>query len=113
LFWWSLIGLLLLPQSPLLPGIRTPTSEAMAGYFFIWGIFTSIISYSTLPLTHALQFVFSSMMVFFFLLTASEITGNAELNRLMGYEGVVCGFIALYTALTELIQLTSYDPNSS
>ena len=35
LFWWSLVGLILLPKTTL--GLTAPTNVALAAYFFMWG----------------------------------------------------------------------------
>jgi succinate-acetate transporter protein len=37
LFWWSLVFLLVLPQTSLFTGLSAPTETAMATYFFMWG----------------------------------------------------------------------------
>src|SRR5512139_2404743 len=37
LFWWSLVGLLLLPKSTIFPGLAAPSEASMAAYFFLWG----------------------------------------------------------------------------
>lgn len=103
LFWWSLVGLLLLPQLTLFPGILVPTSEAMAAYFFIWGVFTFAMFFGTLKLNRALQFVFMSLAVLFFFLMVSEVTGNPEIKVIAGFEGIICGFSAIYTALAEVL----------
>jgi len=102
-FWWSLVILLLLPRSLLYYQIQTPTNDAMAAYFFMWGLFTFIMFFGTLKANRAVQFVFMSLAILFFLLTAKELTGNADLGMITGYEGVICGLSAVYTALAEVL----------
>lgn len=108
LFWWSLIALLIFPRigfwdtvppSPLQPA----SSTAMAAYFFMWGLFTFAMFFGTLKANRALQFVFMSLAILFFLLTATELTGNADLGIITGYEGIICGLSAVYTALAEVL----------
>jgi succinate-acetate transporter protein len=103
LFWWSLVILLLLPKSTGFDGILAPTSEAMAAYFFMWGLFTSVMFFGTLKANRALQFVFLSLAILFFLLTIRDLTGSTEIGIITGYEGVICGLSAVYTALAEVL----------
>jgi succinate-acetate transporter protein len=102
-FWWSLVALNLLPK--LFPNESTFVSDtnAMAAYFFMWGLFTFVMFFGTLKANRAIQFVFMSLAVLFFLLTASELSGNATLLKLTGYEGVICGLSAVYLGLAEVL----------
>ncbi len=108
LFWWSLVALLVLPSFSF-TGISAPTETAMAAYFFMWGLFTFAMFFGTLKTNRALQFVFASLTVLFFLLTARELTGNAAvigdltIGTIAGYEGVICGLSAVYLAFAEVL----------
>jgi hypothetical protein len=99
-FWWSLVALVLLPI--MFPSFASDES-AMAAYFFMWGIFTFVMFFGTLKSSRALQFVFMSLAILFFLLTASELTSNTDLLHVTGYEGVICGLSAVYLGLAEVI----------
>jgi succinate-acetate transporter protein len=101
LFWWSLVILLLLPKGSL--GVEAPTTTALAAYFFIWGLFTLVMFFGTLKTNRILQTVFMSLAILFFLLTARELTGNALIATLTGYEGIVCGLSAVYLGLAEVL----------
>jgi succinate-acetate transporter protein len=103
LFWWSLVLLLVLPKATVFTGLSAPTETAMAAYFFMWGLFTLAMFFGTLKTNRALQFVFMSLAILFFLLTARDLTGNATLATLTGYEGVICGLSAVYLALAEVL----------
>jgi succinate-acetate transporter protein len=103
LFWWSLVLLLLLPKLTLFDGILAPTSEAMAAYFFMWGLFTFVMYFGTLQVNLAIQSIFLSLSILFFLLAATELTGNIELGIITGYEGIFCGLSAIYTAFAEVL----------
>ena len=114
LFWWSLVALFVLPRLSFfnvagVTPINAPTSTAMAAYFFMWGLFTFAMFFGTLKKNRALQFVFASLTILFFLLTARELTGNAVLfgnvtiNNVLGYEGVICGLSAVYLAIAEVL----------
>jgi succinate-acetate transporter protein len=103
LFWWSLVILLILPKTILFDGILTPTSEAMVAYFFMWGLFTFVMFFGTLKANRALQFVFLSLAILFFLLTLRDLTGSTDIGIIAGFEGIICGLSAVYTALAEVL----------
>ncbi|MGA2767587.1 MAG: acetate uptake transporter [Candidatus Bathyarchaeia archaeon] len=102
-FWWSLVGLILLPR--LVSGVSNSfiDSNAMAAYFFMWGLFTFVMFFGTLKANRVIQFVFMSLAILFFLLTASELSGNATLLKIAGGEGVICGLSAVYLGLAEVL----------
>lgn len=109
LFWWSLVGLLVLPKLSFFSGYSGPTNVAFAAYFFMWGLFTFAMFFGTLKKNRALQFVFMSLAILFFLLVARELTGNPVLfgettfNVIVGVEGVICGLSAVYLAIAEVL----------
>ncbi len=102
-FWWSLVGLIMLPN--LVSGVTNSfaDTQAMAAYFIMWGLFTFVMFFGTLKANRAIQFVFMSLAILFFLLTASELTGNTTLLKITGYEGVICGLSAVYLGLAEVL----------
>ena len=109
LFWWPLVLLLVLPNTSMFTGLSAPTEMAMAAYFLMWGLFTFVMFFGTLKTNRALQFVFMSLAILFFMLTIRELTGNPTLfgtftfNNLTGIEGVICGLSAVYLALAEVL----------
>ena len=109
LFWWSLVLLLVLPNTPIFTGLNAPTESAMAAYFFVWGLFTFAMFFGTLKTNRALQFVFMSLAILFFLLTIRDLTGNLILfgdltiGMIAGFEGIICGSSAVYLALAEVL----------
>jgi succinate-acetate transporter protein len=113
LFWWSLVLLLVLPNTTIFNGITIPTETAMAAYFFMWGLFTFAMFFGTLKANRAIQFIFMSLAILFFLLTARDLTGNATLlgnlriGTLAGYEGIVCGLSAVYLGIAEILNETN------
>jgi Predicted membrane protein len=76
---------------------------AMASYLIIWGIFTGIMFIGTLRLNRALQFVFGSLTILFFLLALGDITGIETITQIAGIEGIICGFSAIYTGLAQVL----------
>ena len=88
------------------------TQEAFAAYFFMWGLFTFVMFFGTLKTNRALQFVFMSLAILFFLLAAKSTllayTSMTETDlqlftRVIGFEGMICGLSAVYLALAEVL----------
>jgi succinate-acetate transporter protein len=98
LFWLSLVYLILLPTEK---AAFAPDNVAMAAYLFMWGLFTLIMFFGTLKTNRALQFVFMSLAILFFLLAAAR--GLPALLPIAGAEGVICGFSAFYLSLAEVL----------
>jgi hypothetical protein len=80
-----------------------PETSAMVSYFVMWAIFTAVMFIGTLRLNRALQFVFASLALLFFLLAIGESTGNITITHIAGYEGIICGLSAIYTALAQVL----------
>jgi hypothetical protein len=99
-FWLSLVGLVVMPK---LGWVAAPSSSAMVGYLVIWGIFTFLLFFGTLKLNRALQFVFATLTLLFFLLAAGDYTGNSSITHFAGYEGIICGASAIYTGVANLL----------
>jgi len=103
LFWLSLVALIILPKL----GLAEKAAEsAMVAYLLMWGLFTGVLFIATLKLTRALQFVFLSLTILFVLLAIGDATGNVAIKHFAGYEGIVCGFSAIYTGLAQVINET-------
>jgi succinate-acetate transporter protein len=100
IFWETLVALLILPKL----GLADATSaKGMAAYFVMWGLFTFIMFIGSLKANRALQVVLGLLTVLFFLLAISEITGNANVLTIAGYEGLLTGFAAIYAGLAQVL----------
>jgi succinate-acetate transporter protein len=99
LFWLTLVFLILMNKWGWWQG---PTAGAMSAYLFMWGLFTFFMFIGTLKLNRALQFVFASLTVLFWLLAWGDATGSAAIKHFAGWEGIVCGFSAIYTAMAQV-----------
>ena len=102
LFWWSLVALVIMPTVTFFD-VAKPLGVAAAAYFFMWGLFTFIMFFGTFKTNRVLQFVFLSLAILFFLLTARDITGNTSIATIAGFEGIICGLSAFYLALAEVV----------
>lgn len=100
LFWISLVALILMPTL----GWAEETPAAFMGwYLFLWGVFTLFMFFGTLKNVTALQFVFATLAVLFFLLAIGDWTGNETITKIAGWEGIICGASAFYLAMGEVI----------
>ena len=110
-FWLSLVVLILLPKTGL---IAASDDHALAAYLGLWGIFTAVMFIGTLQLNRALQFVFLSLTILFFLLAYEHIRGASSVSpgfkHFTGYEGVVCGLSAMYTGLAQVLNELVHRP---
>ncbi|HIB38525.1 acetate uptake transporter [Mesonia sp.] len=99
-FWLTLVGLLVMPK---LGWIEAPSNTAMICYLIMWGIFTFLLFFGTLKINKALQVVFATLTLLFFLLALGDITGNSTIKTITGFEGVICGASAIYTGVGTLL----------
>jgi hypothetical protein len=99
-FWLSLVALLVLPKLGL---AEASDKTAMAAYLAMWGLFTAVMFIGTLKINRALQFVFASLTILFFLLALGEITGNGTITVIAGYIGILCGLSAIYAGLAQIL----------
>ncbi len=99
-FWLSFAGLLIMPEI----GWGTAADTmAMGAYLFMWGLFTFCMFIGTLRINRALQVVFGTLAILFFLLAAGDFTGNATIKTVAGYEGIFCGLSAIYAAIAQVL----------
>ena len=103
LFWISLVALKVFP---VLGWVEEPSGTVMAAYLSIWGMFTALMTVSTLKASRALQVVFITLTLLFFLLAIADALDNTTLKTIAGYEGIFCGFSAVYLATAEVTNET-------
>lgn len=97
LFWLTLVALIVMPQM----GLQPFNDISFGFYLFMWGLFTCGMFIGTLRLNRALQVVFLSLTILFWLLAAREWWGLPGI--ICGIEGIFCGFSAIYAALAQVI----------
>ena len=101
LFWLSLVALIVIPK---IGWATKPDNTAMAAYLAMWGLFTAILFIGTLRLHLAGQIVFGSLTILFFLLAFGDYTNaSAGFKHFTGWEGVFCGFSAIYAGLAQVL----------
>jgi succinate-acetate transporter protein len=99
LFWLSLVALVVFPDHGL---GEEPSSRAMGWYLFSWGVFTAIMFVGSLRTTRALQLVFATLAMLFFLLALADWTGSETIREIAGWEGIATALIAIYTATAQI-----------
>ena len=114
LFWMSFVFLNLLPTNLFTSGYYGALSpESYMAYFLMWGLFTFVMFFGALKTNRALQVVFMTLSILFFLLTIKfailayypSVSTDAInwFTRVIGIEGIFCGFSAFYLALAEVL----------
>jgi succinate-acetate transporter protein len=100
LFWLTLVGLLIGPAL----GWWEGTSVGLMGwYFFMWGFFTFCMFIGTLRLNRALQVVFGTLVILFWLLAIRDWAGSEVVGKIAGWEGIICGLSAIYAAIAQVL----------
>src|SRR6201998_3916699 len=101
LFWLSLVTMIVLTKI----GWAAPSNDtAIAAYLAMWGLFTAVMFIGTLRLHVAGQVVFGSLTILFFLLAIGDyINANPGFRQFTGYEGIFCGFSAIYAGLAQVL----------
>ena len=104
LFWETLVFLLLMSKWG---WWNPPDKGAIVAYLTIWGIFTFLLWIVLYVTKHGwdIQAVFITLWILFFLLAIGDYTGSSVIKHFAGWEGILCGALAMYvgfkTVLTE------------
>ncbi|MBL7234408.1 acetate uptake transporter [Komagataeibacter oboediens] len=99
-FWISLAMLLFLPQWGLMPA---SSPALLGGYLWLWALFTAIMAVGSLVASRMHQVVFFSLTLLFVLLGSAAVLNRPMLDVIAGYEGLLCGFSAIYLAASEIL----------
>jgi succinate-acetate transporter protein len=101
-FWLSFVALVLIPNTSF--GATLKSSEtAVAWYLLLWGIFTLFMFIAALKLNGLTRAIFLTLTILFFLLAAGDFTGNKSIHAFSGYEGILCGALAFYGSVAQVI----------
>lgn len=106
LFWLTLVATLVMPgfedwKVSMAGGGPQGHKLAMAAYLFMWGLFTCYMYIGTIRLNRALQVVFLSLTILFWLLAIGVYV--PVVHKIAGVEGIFCGFSAIYLAAAEVL----------
>jgi succinate-acetate transporter protein len=97
LFWLTLVFIIVFK------GLPGNSESFMAWYLFMWGLFTFFMWFGTFHKNRAIQFVFLSLWILFWLLAIRDWTGNTVVGTIAGWEGILCGLSAIYLAMAEVL----------
>ena len=101
LFWLSLVATILLTK---FGWSAASNATAMGWYLLAWGVFTGVMFIGTLWISRALQIVFGSLTLLFFLLAIGDFSNaSTAFKHATGYEGIFCGLSAVYTGLAHVL----------
>lgn len=103
-FWLSLVAIILLPK---VDASFKSDETAMAAYLAMWGLFTLGLFVASLRLNVAVQVIFATLTLLFFLLAIGDYSNAGPAFRhFTGFEGILCGFSACYTGLAQVLNET-------
>jgi succinate-acetate transporter protein len=100
LFWITLVGMIVFPKFGF---TEAPDTKAMVAYLFFWGFFTLILFMGTFKMNKIMIGVFATLTVLFFLLAVADMLNNPAIKTLAGYEGIVCGLLAVYAGAAQIL----------
>jgi hypothetical protein len=99
LFWISL-GLIWILETS---GFIGEDTNYLAWYLAMWGLFTAYMFIGTLRLNRALQVVFGTLTILFFLLAIGRWADSEVITKIAGWEGIFCGLSAIYAAAAQVL----------
>lgn len=100
-FWLTLVYIILAGNAESLTVGHD--SVFMGWYLFMWGLFTAYMFVGTLYKSRALQVVFGTLTILFFLLAIGDWFGLGTVTKIAGFEGILCGLSAIYLAAAEVL----------
>jgi hypothetical protein len=110
LFWITLSAIWMLPV--LYGSEYKVTDSALSAFLFMWGVFTMFMFIGTLNKNRVLQTIFLTLFILFYMLSlghaliamgGSTVDIGKNVLKIAGFEGIFCGFTAVYLAMAELI----------
>ncbi len=100
-FWLGLALIFILQFAGVIPPVP---KSGMAVLLGAWGIFTAYMTVATLKKPKALQLVFITLTILFFLLAIGQFSHTVHV--IAGYEGIFTALTALYLSAAEVINET-------
>jgi succinate-acetate transporter protein len=97
-FWWSLNTIWTEGESG---------HVAVGTYLMVWCIFTGCMFVATLKGGICLKLVFGTLTVCFLCLALGDLLEETAITKVGGGVGLLCGAIATYTGIVEIIELST------
>lgn len=95
-FWWSFALFKVFFA-------ETVSADFIGWYLVAWGTFTLMMFIGTLAKARALQAIFLSLTITFYLLAAGDFTHNSAITHIGGNFGLLTAFLAFYLAAADII----------
>ena len=100
--FWMALGLMIILENT---GVVEPVPKnGLSVFLGAWGLFTAYMTIGTLKISRALQVVFGTLTILFFLLAWGE--HNETVMKVAGWEGIFCAASALYASAALVINET-------
>uniref|UniRef100_A0A7S0QCQ6 GPR1/FUN34/yaaH family protein n=1 Tax=Cryptomonas curvata TaxID=233186 RepID=A0A7S0QCQ6_9CRYP len=104
-FWWSVAILVAMPGiAP--ESFAKPTDPFMGAFFLLWGIFSFFCWFCTFRQNRVVFLTFLALWPTFVLLSVSHWNGDAGTLKAGGWLGLICGCLAFYLGMAELVNET-------
>jgi len=97
--FWMALGIMIILENT---GVVEPVPKnGLSVFLGAWGLFTAYMFIGTLKISRALQVVFGTLTILFFLLAWGE--HNETVMKVAGWEGILCAASALYASAALVI----------
>ena len=100
-FWIALAVIVILKDAEVIAPVP---KGGMSVFLGAWGLFAAYMTIGTVKISRALQVVFGSVTILFFLLAWGE--HNETVMKVAGWEGIFCALSALYASAAQVINET-------
>jgi succinate-acetate transporter protein len=100
-FWMAFAVMVILKDTEV---IEPVPKNGLTVFLCAWGLFTGYMTIGTLKISRALQVVFATLTILFFLLAWGE--HNETVMKIAGWEGIFCAASALYASAAQVINET-------
>jgi succinate-acetate transporter protein len=97
--FWMALGIMIILENTEV--VEPVPKEGLSVFLGAWGLFTAYMTIGTLKISRALQVVFATLTVLFFLLAVGE--HNETVMKIAGWEGILCAASALYASAAQVI----------
>jgi uncharacterized protein len=100
--FWMALGVMIILENT---GVVEPVPKnGLTVFLCAWGLFTAYMTIGTVKISRALQVVFVTLTILFFLLAWGE--HDETVAKVAGYEGIFCALSALYASAAQVINET-------
>jgi succinate-acetate transporter protein len=100
-FWMAFAVMVILKDTEVIAPVP---KNGLSVFLCAWGLFTAYMTIGTLKISRALQMVFVTLTILFFLLAWGE--HNETVMKIAGWEGIFCALSALYASAAQVINET-------